>query len=100
VIARKLRDRVQVAYSLHGFGALLVVRGEMEKAARLFGAADHFHESIAYEPEPQDREFRDRYASEARAALGDEAYATVESEGRALRMRDAIALALEEAADP
>jgi tetratricopeptide (TPR) repeat protein len=96
MIARKLADRVQVAYSLNGFGALLVMRGEMERAARLFGAAAQLHESIGYELEPQDREFRNRYESAARAALGEELYAVTEAKGRALRMQEAIALALEE----
>ncbi|MGB7923859.1 MAG: protein kinase [Pyrinomonadaceae bacterium] len=99
VIARQLGDKVQVAYSLQGFGALLVARDEMEKAARLFGAATRLHQSIGYEPEPQDREFTGRYAAEALAALGKEAYAAAQTEGRALRMREAVALALEAAGD-
>ncbi|HVG34946.1 MAG TPA: protein kinase, partial [Pyrinomonadaceae bacterium] len=61
LIAEKLGDGVQVAYALNGFGALLVLRGEMWWAARLFGAAEHLLESIGYELEPQDREFRERY---------------------------------------
>ncbi|HYO90853.1 MAG TPA: tetratricopeptide repeat protein, partial [Pyrinomonadaceae bacterium] len=95
VIAEKMADRVQVAYSLNGFGALLVMRGEMRRAARLFGAAAQLHESIGYELEPQDRGFRNRYESQARAALGNELYVATEAEGRTLRMKEAIELALE-----
>ena len=98
-IARKLSDKVQVAYSLNGFGALLVMRGEMERAASLFGAAAQLHESLDYELEPQDRDFRNRYESEARAALGDELYTATEAEGRSLLMKEAIAIALGESAD-
>jgi non-specific serine/threonine protein kinase len=98
-IDQKLGDRARASYSLDGFGALAVVRGEMRRAAYLFGAAEHLRESSGYELEPLDREFRDRYVAEARVALGDEAYASAESEGRALRMREAVALALEESAD-
>jgi predicted ATPase/serine/threonine protein kinase len=94
-IDQKMGDRARVSYSLDGFGALAVVRGEMRRAARLFGAADQLRASSGYAIEPLDREFRDRYASEARAALDESDYAAAEREGRALRMREAIALALE-----
>jgi tetratricopeptide (TPR) repeat protein len=96
-IDQKLGDRARVSYSLDGFGALAVVRGEMRRAARLFGAADHLRTSSGYALEPLDQEFRDRYASQARAALDESDYASAEREGRALRMSDAIALALDEA---
>jgi tetratricopeptide (TPR) repeat protein len=99
-IDQKLGDRARASYSLDGFGALAVVRGEMRRAARLFGAATHLRESSGYALEPLDQEFRDRYASETRAALGEGEYASAEREGRALRMREAVALALEEAGDP
>lgn len=98
-IAIELNDRVQIAYSLNGFGALLVLRGEMERATRLFGAAAQLHESIGYELEPQDRDFRNRYESVARATLGDKIYTATEAEGRSLHMKEAIALALGESAD-
>lgn len=97
-IAEKLGDAVQVAYALNGFGALLVLRGEMWWAARLFGAAEHLLETIGYELEPQDREFRERYAAQARAMLGDDSFASVWAKGRALPMKEAIRLALEESA--
>jgi hypothetical protein len=67
-------------------------------AARLFGAAEHLLESIGYELEPQDREFRERYAAQARAMLGDDAFTAVWAKGRALPMKEAIRLALEESA--
>jgi non-specific serine/threonine protein kinase len=98
LIAEKLGDAVQVAYALNGFGALLVLRGEMWWAARLFGAAEHLLESIGYELEPQDREFRERYAAQARAMLGDDSFTAVWAKGRALSMKEAIRLALEESA--
>ncbi|HEX8650105.1 MAG TPA: protein kinase [Pyrinomonadaceae bacterium] len=98
-IDQKLGDRARVSYSLDGFGALAVARREMRRAARLFGAADHLRQSSGYALEPLDRQFRDRYAQEARNGLGEGEYEMAEREGRALRMREAIALALNEAGD-
>ena len=98
-IDQKLGDRARVSYSLDGFGAVAVARGEMRQAARFFGAAERLRQSCGYALEPCDREFRDRYASAARDALGAREYASAEREGHALRMREAVALALEEAGD-
>ncbi len=98
LIAEKLGDGIQVAYALNGFGALLVLGGEMSGAAGLFGAAEHLLESKGYELEPQDREFRERYAAQARAALGDDSFTATWAKGRALRMKEAIRLALEDSA--
>ena len=67
----------------------------MEKAARLWGAAQSIYESIDYKIEKVDQDFNDQYISEARAAIGDEAFNAAFTEGRLMRMKKAIALARE-----
>ena len=68
----------------------------MEKAARLWAAAQSIFDEVGYKTEKVDRDFNERYISEARAAIGDEAFAAEQAEGRKMRMKNAIALALEE----
>ena len=98
-ISQKMGYGAFVSHSLDGFGALLVERDEMARAAHLFGAAEVLREEIGFELEPTDREFRDRHVSQARAVLSDLAFATAYEQGRALKMDEAIALALEQSAD-
>ena len=77
----------------------MVGRGEMARAARLFGAADVPREEIGFELEPIDRAFRDRYVLQSRVALGDSVFTAAYEEGRALSTEKAITLALEESAN-
>ena len=87
--------KVGICISLDGLAALATKQGEPERAAHLAGAADALRKSISLELVPVDRLFRDRYVAELRATLGDEAFSAVVGQGRMLRMKEAIALALE-----
>lgn len=94
-ISEELGDKIQMGNALGIFAALAVAAGEMEKAARLFGAARSIHKSAGYRLDIVDQTFKDRYEGEARAVMGDEAFETEFREGQAMRLKKAIALARE-----
>ncbi len=94
-ISEELGDKIVTGNALGIFAALAVAAGEMEKAARLFGAAQTIFDAIGYKSDKVDQIFFDRYNSEARAAMGEEAFEAAFSEGKAMRLKKAVALARE-----
>jgi non-specific serine/threonine protein kinase len=91
-----IANREVISIALDGLGAVAARRGAWGRAARLTGAAEAIREVIGYELEPADRDFRDRYVAEVRAALGEAAFASAVAEGRAMTLDEAVRLALEE----
>jgi predicted ATPase/DNA-binding CsgD family transcriptional regulator/Tfp pilus assembly protein PilF len=84
-----------VAVSLAGLGEVAVESGEPRVGARLLGASDALHEALGVHMEADDRIAYDRALASARARLGEEAFTAAWEEGKALRMEEAIALALQ-----
>jgi hypothetical protein len=76
--------------------------GRMERAARLFGAAAALRAALGdaaargwtFQLAPPNREAYERQVAAARAALGEEAFATAWAEGEALAPEQAVAAAL------
>ncbi len=77
------------------FAALSVKAGEVEKAARLFGAVKSIYDVNGYKLEKADQDFDNYYIKEARTAIGDTAFDAAYAEGRKLSLEDAVALARE-----
>jgi predicted ATPase len=94
-ISEELGDKIRTGTALGIFAGLAVTVGEMEKAARLFGAAQAIYDAIGYKLVKADEIFFDHYISEARAQMNDEAYEAAFLEGQMMRMKKAIALARE-----
>lgn len=94
-ISEELGDKILTGYALGTFAALAVAAGEMEKGARLFGAAQAIYDATGNKSDKVDQIFFDRYNGEALAAMGDETFEAAEAEGRAMSMKEAIALARE-----
>ena len=94
-INEEFDDKTGVGDALNLFAALAVAAGDLEKAGRLFGAAQTIYDSIGCKPEKIDQEFLDRYIKEARETMGDEAFEAVFREGKSIRMKDAIAFVRE-----
>jgi len=69
---------------------LAVLRGEWRRAARLFGSAEAQLESMGLKRTPEDDAVLRRWIAQAREALGNDAFAASECEGRALPYEDAI----------
>jgi predicted ATPase len=76
-----------------GLGAAYA-REDPARAARLIGGADVLLEEAASELHQLEGRVRDDTGAELRARLGEDAYAAVYAEGRALALEDALALAL------
>ncbi len=94
-ISEELGSSVSVGYALERFAALAVIGGEMERSARLSGAMEAIYDAAGYRIEEVDRLFLERYLDEARSAIGEERFALAQRQGRALSVKDAIALARE-----
>ena len=94
--SQELGDKKGIGGALDRFAALAVKAGEMEKAARLWAAAQSIFEEVGYKIEKVDQDFNECYISEARTAIGDEAFDAAYREGQTMRMKKAIAIVLEE----
>jgi tetratricopeptide (TPR) repeat protein len=93
--AVRLANRIDIATSLEGFAAILGKRGHFEQAVQLAGAANRLRESIGCELETAaDRQFHKACILLVRGALSDVAFSSAYEQGRALKMEQAIALAL------
>ena len=75
-----------------GLGAAFA-REDPARAARLIGRADMLLEEAASELQQLEGRVRDETEAELRARLGEDAYAALYAEGRALALEDALALA-------
>jgi non-specific serine/threonine protein kinase len=90
----RLRDPAKngwVAYqSLEGLACIACARGHHERAAILFGAANSLQESLRSR---RDRHYQgevDGYMKAARTSLGEQAFASAWTEGRAMTLEQGI----------
>jgi tetratricopeptide (TPR) repeat protein len=89
-------DKIGPPFSLEALGLIAAALGDAKRAARLWGAASAWREAIN---EPLSLIYQRDYApsiTQTRTQLGEEAYESAWSEGRAMSLEQAIALALEE----
>ncbi len=99
---RRLGEALHVAGALLGPAAVALRAGRAEAAARLLGASEALHEAIGAVPPAELPGGLGKGADEARAALGEAAFAAAWAAGRALTPEAAIdeALAAIEPAAP
>jgi tetratricopeptide (TPR) repeat protein len=83
------------AACFEGLAGLARQRGDMERTTRLAAAASGLRESAASALTPAERRAFDQDIAAAWEALGDAAFATLWSEGRALPLDDVVAYARE-----
>lgn len=95
-IAKSLANRITISCSLDGFAALAVENRDLERAARLSGAAENLRDLIGYQIEPAERRFRDTYLSVFKKQISEEAFVNIYNEGRALTLDEVIAQALDQ----
>lgn len=79
---------------LEGFAGVAAGRGQHQRAARLFGAADAVREAIGFPRFSTDRDHYDRAVTVVRAALGDAAFGSAVAQGRTMRLNEAVEDAL------
>jgi hypothetical protein len=74
-------------------------RGQVERAAWLYGAAAGLRTALGAPLLPAERALHKRAVADARAALGDDAFAAAWERGQALSLEQAIAEAIAAPAD-
>ena len=97
LVSSELKDQWIMPRATGGLAGAAVLAGNYERAARLFGATVAMRDTSGIVEAT--RTFRDLYErdeAEARAALGDEAFAAAWAEGRAMTLEQAVAYALDE----
>jgi tetratricopeptide (TPR) repeat protein len=80
--------------SLEGMAGVAVGKGQMERAARLFGAADAIRTALGTPIRPLHRALYDRHVTAVEAALGETQCERLRGEGRAMTLSQAIDYAL------
>jgi hypothetical protein len=84
------------APNLEGIAGVAVEGGRMDRAARLFGAADAVRSKIGTPLPPLHRAACERHGAAARAALGEEQFEQQWEQGRVLTVQEAVTFALQE----
>ena len=84
------------AYCLEGFAGLAGARGQGERAARLWGAAEALRTNIGAPPSLDARPLYERSMATARAQLGEEAWKEAFAQGMAMSAEEATEYALSE----
>ncbi|HET9001167.1 MAG TPA: LuxR C-terminal-related transcriptional regulator, partial [bacterium] len=79
---------------LEGLAGVAGGRGQHQRAARLFGAADAVREAIGFPRRPPDNDHHERAVASVRSAFGDAAFETAVVQGRSMGLDDAVAYAL------
>ncbi len=97
---RELSDRLGIARALEGLATVVADLGDSPRAARIWGAAERLRDEIGTPLSPADRPRYDQRIATARAALANDAnFDRAWQDGRALKLVQALELALEEAVE-
>lgn len=90
--AQELGNKINLSYSLDGIAAIFVQRKDWFNAARLAGAAEHLRETIGFEREPAEKEFRNKYLSELRDEMSEEEFNNASKQGSKLKTDEIFTL--------
>jgi predicted ATPase/DNA-binding CsgD family transcriptional regulator len=92
----RLRDKMGTVYGLRGTAGVAALRGEAERAARLWGAVEALQGAIGMRLSPLDRAHPDYEGllDAARPRLGEAAWETALAKGRTMDPEEAIEYAL------
>jgi non-specific serine/threonine protein kinase len=91
---KELGVKSSIAECLEGLAEGAGAQEQMERAARLYGAAEAMREAVGVPIQPSDRPGYDRSVVAVRAGLGEEAFAKAWEEGRKMSMEQAIDYAI------
>jgi ATP/maltotriose-dependent transcriptional regulator MalT len=90
-ITSRVGNRLVAASCVHGLGAVAGARGETDAAVRLFGAAEAWRDSFGLRLPAPRRADDDRRVEAVRAALHDETFNALWTDGRSMPLNDVIA---------
>jgi predicted ATPase/DNA-binding winged helix-turn-helix (wHTH) protein len=93
-VAREIGDKVTISYSLDGIAAILLREGDPRGSALLAGAADFLRESLGFDMEPAEKQFRENYIEQLKIGLPVEIYEEEFTKGRSSKLDDSLRIAL------
>jgi predicted ATPase/class 3 adenylate cyclase len=99
-LQQQLGQKRLIAGSLERLAGLAARQGQLERAARLFGAAAALRTALGAPLPPGERADYDHDVASAHAQLDETTFAAAGAAGQALTIEQAIAEALDEAAEP
>jgi DNA-binding CsgD family transcriptional regulator len=99
-LIREVGDWEFVAYALDSFAVIAGAKGQCERAARLWGAAEALRKTIGAAIHPTDRRDYERSVAAARAQLNESAWEAAFEEGMAMSAEEAAEYALSEEGAP
>ena len=94
-LSQKLGNKLIAPGSLEGLACAVGTKGEAERAAKLFGAAQALREAVGYPQPPSERAVQEPYLVAARSRL-EETWEAALAEGRAMELEEAVEYALSE----
>jgi tetratricopeptide (TPR) repeat protein len=86
----KQRERIGVAEALDTLAAVAAARADSERAARLDGASESIHETIASRPAPFERAISGRFINASRVAMDASRWRSAWEAGHDLSLEEAI----------
>jgi hypothetical protein len=96
--SQELGDTPVIADCLIGFAEVSGTRGDVLRAARLWGAAETLYEVSGYAWRPLERSLHEPYREAARSQLDEATWNQAWEEGWAMTLEEAVSYALEEEA--
>jgi predicted ATPase/DNA-binding XRE family transcriptional regulator len=102
-LSGQTKDRANLAHFLDALAAIASSRGEAERCSLLLGAAEALLEEVGarvynfYQPDPS---LRERAVAQARAVLGEPAFAEARERGQIMTFEQAVKYALENDPSP
>ncbi len=94
-LSQKLGNKLMATESLEGLACAVGTKGEAERAAKLFGAAQALREAVGYPQPPSERAVQEPYLVATRSRL-EETWEAALAEGRAMDLEEAVEYALSE----
>jgi DNA-binding CsgD family transcriptional regulator len=94
-LSQELGNKLIATESLEGLACAVGTKGEAERAAKLFGAAQALREAVGYQQPPSERAVQEPYLAAARSRL-EETWEAALAEGRAMELEEAVEYALSE----
>lgn len=94
MLARDVGELWATCWALDGIADIARTRGERELATRLLAQSGHLGSRAGYQPPPHERRLREDDLAALSGTLGDRAFQRALTEGRLMRVGDAVATAL------
>ena len=95
-LSQKLGNKLIATESLEGLACAVGTKGEAQRAAKLFGAAQALREAVGYPQPPGERAVQEPYLLAARSRLDEATWEAALAEGRAMDLEEAVEYALSE----